>query len=81
MKIQIIGTTGEGKSAIANLMFDLLKSHGFIVDLQNEEEMGDYTPHLRSLKEQGIGIEIETVQSNKSGYIIIKNSTFNTDVS
>lgn len=66
MKIQIIGTTAEGKTSISNLIFDLLKSHGFIVELTNEEELGDYTPQLRSLKEQGIAIDIETIQAQTS---------------
>lgn len=62
MKIQILGTTGEGKTYIANLINDLLKSHGFEVELKNEEENGDYTPNLRSLKEKGLKVEIETLQ-------------------
>lgn len=62
MKIHILGTTGEGKTSIANLINDLLKSHGFEVELKNEEENGDYTPNLRSLKEKGLKIEIETLQ-------------------
>lgn len=62
MKIQILGVTGEGKTSIANLIHDLLISHGFEPTLINEEPVGDYTPHLRSMRKNNLKIEIETIQ-------------------
>lgn len=62
MRIQILGVTGEGKTSIANLINDLLVNHGYEVRLLNEEEIGDYTPNLRSLRKNKLNIEIETIQ-------------------
>lgn len=65
MKIQISGTVAEGKTSIANLIHDLLISHGFETTLVNEETMGDYTPNLRSMRKNNLKIEIETIQIKK----------------
>lgn len=64
MKIQIIGTVAEGKTSISNLIHDLLKSHGFEVNLIDEDIVEDYTPRLRQLRERGLKIEIQTININ-----------------
>ena len=71
MKIKIIGTTGEGKTAIANLIFDLLESHGFTVGMENESEVGDYTPQLRAMKRKETTFTIETVQAGNFSFTAI----------
>jgi type IV secretory pathway ATPase VirB11/archaellum biosynthesis ATPase len=68
MTIKIIGTTAEGKTSISNLIFDLLKSHGFQIELTDGDIIGDYTPHLRSIKEKGLKIKIETIQSKSVAF-------------
>lgn len=65
MKIQIIGTVAEGKTSIANLIHDLFKSHGFEVNLTDDDNVEDYTPRLRQLRNKGLKIEIETIQVNR----------------
>ena len=64
MKIQILGTSSEGKTSISNLIHDLLKSHGFEVSLTDEDVIEDYTPQLRQLRKRGLKIEIQTININ-----------------
>jgi len=68
IKIQVMGTVNSGKTTISNLIARYLKMHGFNVTLKDYDgiEVGDVVAKIESLKDKGISIEIETIQTHRT---------------
>ena len=70
MKIQVIGVTAEGKTAIASYLERALTLAGFdpkVIDDGEEQYLSNYDMQmkLQSLRDIGLHLTIETVQAQR----------------
>jgi len=70
--VQVIGCTGTGKSAIAELLRHYLDISGINVVLNDDEAPGviaeSLNHRLKSLKEKGITVEVQTIRKLRSSF-------------
>ena len=73
LQIKITGKTGDGKSTLAQLVRNLLVTHGLNVKLTDEDVNGDFTEEALAARIAGIAskngvISITTEQAPRTNY-------------